>query len=839
MSHMPTFFRLDALTRRAALVLAAGAFAASLMSYSGNALAQRKTGPAEVAVDELMKPGDLPEIVLGPADAKVTVVEYGSMTCGHCANFATKVFPDFKTKYIDSNKVRFIFREFPLDNLAAAASMLARCAGGDKTLPMIETLYAKQPDWAFTNGNPVPKLFDIAKQAGFTQESFDKCLTDQKLLDQINATRARASDVFGVSATPVPDRTLREFRQSTQGLMTREQQLLVVDQAEKLLDLFYVHRPLKEAMHAVRPIQRLRVIRRRLEEEPAGWTGKDELRLHNLLTEVFISVRDLHTNYLLPQPYRDYTAFLPFLVRPYYDADGQRRYMVTQVTQGIRFADDQFRPGVEVLSWNGVAIETAVDLSAQQTAGSNLSARFVRGVDALTLRPLNVALPPEADWVHVGFRTSSGDEHLMRQDWLVRFTPPADAGVASGSASLENLASLGIDIAADAVREVKQLIFTPETVFAASARARTRSAEANPLANEDVPSHLPLVFEARRFAVDAREWAYIRIRTFAVFDPDAFVQEFMRLAALLPPDGLILDVRGNGGGHIFAAERLLQVLTPNRIEPERLQFISTPGTLALCRRNQSGAINLSPWVGSLQQAVLTGATYSQALPITDPESCNAIGQRYHGPVVLLIDGRCYSATDIFAAGFQDHGIGLVVGTSANTGAGGANVWGHDLLQALYAGEGSPLQPLPLKMGMRVAIRQTLRVGARAGTLLEDFGVSPRADLLHRTTERDLLEHDADLIEFAARQLAQQPVFRIGLRETGRADGLVQLQAECQEISRLDVYLSGHPRDSIAVAPGATPPFSITPGTRVELRGFAVDAQIGQERCVAALKELIT
>jgi len=201
-SHMPTFFRLDALTRRAALVLAAGAFAASLMSYSGNALAQRKTGPAEVAVDELMKPGDLPEIVLGPADAKVTVVEYGSMTCGHCANFATKVFPDFKTKYIDSNKVRFIFREFPLDNLAAAASMLARCAGGDKTLPMIETLYAKQPDWAFTNGNPVPKLFDIAKQAGFTQESFDKCLTDQKLLDQINATRARASDVFGVSATP-------------------------------------------------------------------------------------------------------------------------------------------------------------------------------------------------------------------------------------------------------------------------------------------------------------------------------------------------------------------------------------------------------------------------------------------------------------------------------------------------------------------------------------------------------------------------------------------------------------------------------------------------------------
>jgi protein-disulfide isomerase len=149
-----------------------------------------------------MKPQDLSDIALGAADAKITVVEYGSMTCGHCANFATKVFPDFKTKYIDSGKIRFVFREFPLDNLAAAASMLARCAGGEKTFPMVETLYAKQAEWAFTNGNPVPKLFDIAKQAGFTQESFDKCLTDQKLLDQITAQRTRASDALGVSATP-------------------------------------------------------------------------------------------------------------------------------------------------------------------------------------------------------------------------------------------------------------------------------------------------------------------------------------------------------------------------------------------------------------------------------------------------------------------------------------------------------------------------------------------------------------------------------------------------------------------------------------------------------------
>ena len=192
-------------SRRVALSLAVGlaAGAFTLIVRPDDSAAQKKTGPAEVPIEELMKQGDLPDVsVLGPADAKVTVVEYGSMTCGHCANFATKVFPDFKTKYIDSGKVRFIFREFPLDDLAAAGSILARCAGPDKTFPMIETLYAKQADWAFSSGNPVPKLFDIAKQAGFTQETFDKCLKDQNLLNQITAARARASDVLGVSSTP-------------------------------------------------------------------------------------------------------------------------------------------------------------------------------------------------------------------------------------------------------------------------------------------------------------------------------------------------------------------------------------------------------------------------------------------------------------------------------------------------------------------------------------------------------------------------------------------------------------------------------------------------------------
>lgn len=194
-----------ALTRRQ---IVAGASTLAVLAAAGfsstSSFAQRRgSGPSEIPIEDLMKTVDgLPDIALGPAEAKVTIVEYASMTCGHCSNFHKETFPKLKEKYIDSSKVRFILREFPLDNLAAAAAMLARCAPGGKTYPMVDVLFHGQADWAYVQGNPVPKLFEIAKQAGFTQESFDKCLTDQKLLDQINAQRSRAADQFGVSATP-------------------------------------------------------------------------------------------------------------------------------------------------------------------------------------------------------------------------------------------------------------------------------------------------------------------------------------------------------------------------------------------------------------------------------------------------------------------------------------------------------------------------------------------------------------------------------------------------------------------------------------------------------------
>jgi protein-disulfide isomerase len=180
--------------------LLAGITATAGMAIIVAGLLPRPAAAVEMA--KLMADTGLPELAIGPEDAKVTIVEYASMTCPHCAHFHNEIFQGLKDKYVQTGKVRFVFREFPLDNLAAAASMLARCAGDDKTLPMISVLFAKIEDWAFVRSNPVPALFEIAKQAGFTKESFEKCLKDQAMLDKILAQRERASKEFGVSSTP-------------------------------------------------------------------------------------------------------------------------------------------------------------------------------------------------------------------------------------------------------------------------------------------------------------------------------------------------------------------------------------------------------------------------------------------------------------------------------------------------------------------------------------------------------------------------------------------------------------------------------------------------------------
>lgn len=566
--------------------------------------------------------------------------------------------------------------------------------------------------------------------------------------------------------------------------LSRADMQTIIDQAAWLIEQAYVHLPQKRAMHVVDPLQQLRLLRYRLDALP------DALAFHRALAAIFTGLRDLHTNYLLPPPLRDSVAYLPFMVEEYHEGDAPH-YVVSKIQPG--FSRPPFAVGAAILDWNGVPIRRAIARFAEQQAGGNPAARAARSVEALTIRPLVRSLPPDESWVTIGYQLPGGAREELRQDWLV-FRPAA--ALPGGSAGSGGGLSLGLDLQGERIREVRKVCFAPQAVGAEQRAAATGAPQA-PTATS-LETAMPAVFRAEEHTLLGRAFGSIRIFTFMApgGDIDGFVREFADLAARLPQDGLIIDVRGNGGGHINAAEGLLQLLTPARIEPAGFQLINTPLTLALSRRFD----DLRPWEPSIAQAVETGAPYSLSFPLTDPAAANAIGQRYPGPVVLITDATCYSATDMFAAGFRDHRVGAILGTSGNTGAGGANVWPYSFVCALAAlTDQGPVPALPGGVDMRVAIRRSVRVGASSGVILEDLGVAP--DQLHRMTRRDLLEGNCDLLEAAAKLLMGRPAHRLAVRVAGQTPRRLDLALQGQGVDRVDVLVGGRPTQSVDIADG--------------------------------------
>jgi protein-disulfide isomerase len=182
--------------------LIAGVAVVALAGTGGWVYVNRTPSATKRKAADLMEVGPLGEQALGQQGAPVTIIEYASATCPHCAHFHETTYPELKKRYIDTGKVRFIFREFPLDSVAATAFMLARCADKDKYFPLIEMLFQQQNTWAVgPPASPLPGLLSIAKQAGMTEESFNACLKNQTVLDGIKWTADHGSDL-GVQSTP-------------------------------------------------------------------------------------------------------------------------------------------------------------------------------------------------------------------------------------------------------------------------------------------------------------------------------------------------------------------------------------------------------------------------------------------------------------------------------------------------------------------------------------------------------------------------------------------------------------------------------------------------------------
>jgi C-terminal processing protease CtpA/Prc len=636
-------------------------------------------------------------------------------------------------------------------------------------------------------------------------------------------------------------RGLGDFLQSIDKLTPAELET-IVDQAIGMLEGFYVHLPFKRAMHGIDPLRRLRLLRRRLADIPS------EIAFHKEMTEIFTSLRDLHTNYVLPSHFGNMIAFLPFKIETWFDTAKEPHFIVSLTAQGFTHAT--FVPGVELRYYNGVPIRRAIEIAAQYHAGSNPAARQARGVAGLTKRAMNIAPPPDEEWAVIGYRTLAGVEDEIRLEWTISDLPQELEHPVADNPALAT--AIGLDLEGDTFRRIERMLYSPAMVQASrnlkGFRERAKASKGPSLSLESsesvrqsasqqvdheiskyaeeaafevggTDSTMPLVFTARPMQAGSRLVAYVRIHTFMVDDDDQFVNEFIRLISQpsMPKDGLVIDVRGNGGGLIWAGERLLQLLTPRTIEPCRAQFISTSQNVELCRKVPT---LLGKWLPSLERSLATGAPYSSAFPITPADRCNDIGQRYYGPVVLITDARCYSTTDIFAAGFRDHDIGKILGTDENMGAGGANVWTLEMIRGFF-GASAPLQALPRGAGMRVAIRRTLRVGPEAGTEMEDLGVTPH--VVHLRTEQDVMNENPHLLAKAAELLveilngAPPRVFDVTSAVNGAQ---LSIAIASKQVDYVEFSVDGRSQGSADVVNDAVQ-FTVAggPGSRVDLRGY--------------------
>ena len=537
------------------------------------------------------------------------------------------------------------------------------------------------------------------------------------------------------------------------GTLSRGERVRLLDGIERVMEGVYAHLPLKRARYGVDPLQRLRILRSQAD------TLSDQA-FHLDLADALASLRDAHTAYMGPRALEDTTAVLPFQLEMYGPPDAPT-YLITKVVQHrLRRIDRRFEAGVQVVSWNGVPIDRAVERWSDTAWGGRSDTRRVAALQTMTLRPLRFGPPPDEHWVIVGYRQTDARGHprgpVLEQRFEWRIVRPAqvkgarrDAGALTRGRRRAQRAGApalrrALNPAAEAMRRATMLLFAPQALARRQPPAASRRG--------GFPrSELPDFFRVQMLDTQHGKVPLLRIYSFNIDSDDDFIAELVRLLLRLPADGLIIDIRDNPGGNIWAAERALQLFSDHPVEPTLFSVLATTFTRTAAATAGLGRSELGPWRASLEAAVRNGELYSRALPITPVAMCNAIGRVYAGPTVLVNNANTYSSGDLFSAGFMDNAIGPVICVGLATAGGGANVLDYtDLVGAL---EGTPmaLPRLPEGIGLSLSFRRATRNGPNLGLPIEDVGVEGHESYV--MTRDDVLHGNRDLYDRCAATLA--------------------------------------------------------------------------------------
>ncbi len=610
----------------------------------------------------------------------------------------------------------------------------------------------------------------------------------------------------------LPNFAITSFAQFFESLPTQafslDDRRRLLRQCHLLFANFYVHAPFKRERGLPDPLAAIEELERRVETANEQLTDDE---FHRLVRRAFVEQEDAHTFYGLPQPYAEALAFLPFQVKRYFDEMGNARYVVSKTMPG--FTPEKFGVGAEIVGWSGEPFVRALMRTGQGEVGGNRDAFISTALARMTIRPLRFAERPESAEELIEFRAVGESEvSSILIPWgvgtgfdVTSLFPPSGRGVAEVRATF-SYANL--------------LLMNPQ---------KCRYEQAAP---EDPAMHstLPQVFEFQTLesaeelvpreclGENGERFGYVRIKSFQLPEAAGPVEsvlagEFARILGLLnerAPDGLVLDLRGNMGGSIRAAETMLQMISPLPIQPARFHWRVTRAlrrALVALRQLRERFTELSDeerellttlaadygdWMHDGEHDEEADDRLTSGQPITEAMAANEVGQIYQGAVVLLVDAFTYSAGDIFAGGFQDHAIGPVLGITETTGGGGAAKWNYpDFTPALSKATGVPVETLPGEVTLSMAVLRSSRVHAHDGQFIEDVGV--KADEVHWPTRGDVLENNRDLMRRAGRLLRERRKdCRLRIEEAKRVGGEIRCRVTGRGYAMARYEVNGEP-----------------------------------------------
>lgn len=501
---------------------------------------------------------------------------------------------------------------------------------------------------------------------------------------------------------------------------TTSQKKLIVDQASFFLSNLYVHRDLKIADFGEKadPVPRLEALSEKASK-------LDDETLHAKLAEIFADLHDLHTSYVNPVPRSCGVAFIPVRFVSVLDG-GEEHILAAQKLSKPEDIAKHIVVGSKLEQVDGRDVEEVISELAKSSRGSNEDAMRMRAVQMLSFRSLHSQALPQKNEVQLKFE---GQDKPITVPWLARI----DSDCEQMGRRRERISDSFL-IGEDKFQKQFNSVFGSPTL----APKMTDSFL--------VPEPLDEVFDADILKTAAGKVGYIKIKQFIWDDPSLDVETIVEgMRRLLEKDlastaGLIIDVRGNPGGHIGLAEKLLQLFSATEVQPSTVHMLANDLNEKIFLKSNDGD---NRWSMAIRDAISAHSRYTEPMTLTPLSDANLVGQVWFKPVVVLTDAACYSACDIFVAGMQDSvrseeggAAAAIVGLHRATGGGGANVMDYNTFARIFSEEqDNPFKSLPAFQSMRVAWRQSLRAGRHAGVLIEDKGVA--SDKVVRLSSGDI------------------------------------------------------------------------------------------------------